>query len=125
MQSAPQRAPPPPSLAGIPTLSSSSSSSKKDTALVTLKFTGTSFLDVVVKDAETKEALYLFETVHDSTNIYRLDGESGQAIRTATVKFPPTVSKGRGKTGITVQAGEGRWREAEEFLKCGALGNFA
>ncbi|KAJ3557862.1 hypothetical protein NM688_g1243 [Phlebia brevispora] len=104
---------------------SSSSSSKKDTALITLKFTGPSFLDVVVKDGDTKEALYIFETIYDSTYIYRLDGDSKKAIRTATVKFPPTVSKGRGKTGITVQVGEGRWREAEEFLKCGALGNFA
>ncbi|KAF7797635.1 hypothetical protein EIP86_008835 [Pleurotus ostreatoroseus] len=124
-QGGPSRAPPPPSLIGIPTLTSSSSSSAKDAARITLKFTGPSFLDVVVKDADTKEALYIFETVHDSTNIYRLDGDSRQAIRTATVKFPPTVMKGRGKTGITVQAGEGRWREAEDFLKCGALGNFA
>ncbi|THH02269.1 hypothetical protein EW026_g579 [Hermanssonia centrifuga] len=94
-------------------------------ALTTLKFTGPSLLDVVAKDNATKEPLYIIETVRDNTCIYRLDSERREAVKAATVQWPQTLSKGKGKTGRTVQLGHGRWRETEEFLKYGALGNFA
>ena len=104
---------------------SSSSRAPGDTSLLNLRFSGPSFLDVVVKDGETKDAMYILETVRESTCIYRLNGPTREAIKAATVQWPQTLVKGKGKTGRTVQMGEGRWRDSEEFLKYGALGNTA
>lgn len=106
-------------------ISSSSRRGGKDSALISLKFTGPSFLDVVIKDNDTKDALYIIETVRDDTTVYRLDAQSRQGIPTATVKWPQSLVKGKGKSGRTVKIGDGRWRDAEEFLKYGALGNYA
>ena len=100
-------------------------SSKSDPALLNFKFTGPSFLDVVVKDDHTKTPVYIIETIRDSTSLYRLDGETRTAEKVSTIQWPPSVSKGKAKTGRTVQIGEGRWRDTEEFLKYGALANYA
>ena len=91
--------------------------------IVTLKLTGPSFLDVVAKDSDSKQPVYIMETVRDSTFIYRLDGASNQAVKAATVQWPPTVTKGR-SSGRSIQMHNGRWHDSEEFLKFGTLTNF-
>lgn len=93
-------------------------------SLLHLKFSGPSFLDVVAKDNHTKEPLYIIETVHETTTIYRLDHRTKAAVRAAGVQWPLNITKGK-TSGRTVQMGSGRWRDAEEFLKFGTLTNFA
>ena len=94
------------------------------TSLLHLKFSGPSFLDVVAKDAHSKEPLYVIETVNDVTVVYRLDHRTKQAVRAAGIQWPLNLSKGK-TSGRTVQMGSGRWRDAEDFLKFGTLANFA
>lgn len=91
--------------------------------IVTLKLTGPSFLDVVAKDSVTKQPVYIMETVRNSTNVYRLDSATNEAVKTATVQWPPTAAKGR-SSGRSLQMHNGRWRDTEEFLKFGTLTNF-
>ncbi|KAI0339874.1 hypothetical protein BDW22DRAFT_1431357 [Trametopsis cervina] len=101
----------------------SGSSSPYGTPIVSLKLSGPSFLDVVVKDGVTKEPLYIMETVRSSTFLYRLDGRTHEALKAATVQWPQRVSKSR-NSGRTVQMHNGRWHDTEEFLKFGTLTNF-
>lgn len=93
-------------------------------SLLHLKFSGPSFLDVVAKDRETKEPKYIIETVRETTTVYRLDRRFMEAIRIGAVQWPQSIVKGR-TSGRTVQIGNGRWRDTEEFLKYGTLANFA
>lgn len=93
--------------------------------ILSLKLSAPSFLDVVVRDRENKNPLYLVETVHDSTSVYRLNGITDKATKVATVQWPTTVTKTRARSGRTVQMANERWRDTEEFLKFGPLGHFA
>ncbi|KAI0084888.1 hypothetical protein BDY19DRAFT_997289 [Irpex rosettiformis] len=111
-----------PSAVGAPS-SSSSSSSPYGTPIVTMKLAGPSFLDVTVKDGVTKQPLYILETIRDSTFVYRLDSQSNEAVKAATVQWPQRIPK-RGNSGRTVQLHNGRWFDTEEFLKFGTLTNF-
>ncbi|KAH9942355.1 uncharacterized protein BXZ73DRAFT_74628 [Epithele typhae] len=94
-------------------------------ALLTLKLSGSSFLDTVIRDDRTKDPLYILETSNDLTTIYRLDHPRDEPIKAATVQWPLHPVRVKGKSGRTVQIGGGSWREAEEFLKSGPLGNTA
>ena len=80
---------------------------------------------MVIKDAQTKDPVYIIETIRDTTSVYRLIAEARRAEKVSAVQWPATQGKGKGKTGRTVQMGEGRWRDTEEFLKYGALNNYA
>lgn len=102
----------------------SSAGSSGPGSLLHIKFSGPSFLDVVAKDNVSKEPLYIIETVREVTTIYRLDHRTREAVRAASVQWPQTLVKGK-TSGRTVQMGDGRWRDAEEFLKFGTLTNFA
>jgi hypothetical protein len=110
-------------LNGLDVLGSSSGSSGSS-ALLTLKFTGPSYLDVVAKDHATKEPIYIIETVRDSTTIYRLERRTREAVKAACVQWPSSLIKGK-TTGRTVQMGNGRWRDTEDFLKFGTLATYA
>ncbi|KAI0786617.1 hypothetical protein C8Q75DRAFT_259652 [Abortiporus biennis] len=101
------------------------SSSKHPPPLLSLRLSGPSFLDVVIKDRENKEPLYIIETVRDSTSIYRLNAETEEAYKAATVTWPNSITSTRNKSGRTVQIEGGRWRDTEEFLKLGPLRNVA
>ncbi|EKM54649.1 uncharacterized protein PHACADRAFT_258641 [Phanerochaete carnosa HHB-10118-sp] len=100
------------------------SSSSSSNTLLHLKFSGPSFLDVVAKDRENKEPMYIIETVRDITTVYRLDHRTKEAIPASSVQWPQTIVKGK-TSGRTVQIGNGRWRDTEDFLKFGTLANFA
>ncbi|KAI0949042.1 hypothetical protein AcW1_008755 [Taiwanofungus camphoratus] len=95
--------------------------------ILTLKLSGPSFLDTVIKDNSSKEPLYIIETVADMTSIYRLDSRLREAGKAATIQWPPNVvsGKGKGRSGKSIQMGSGSWRDADDFLKLGALGNLA
>lgn len=112
----------PPSIQTVASVAGSSPTGNPP--LLTLKFTGPSLLDVVAKDNITKDPVYIIETIRDTTTVYRLDHHLRQAIKTATVQWPQSLIKGK-SSGRTVQIGSGRWRDTEEFLKYGALANFA
>ncbi|KAI0075773.1 hypothetical protein K474DRAFT_1708768 [Panus rudis PR-1116 ss-1] len=101
----------------------STRSSSKPTPLLSLKLTGPSFLDVVIRDRANKEPVYICETVRDSTSIYRLNAETEEATKVATVHWPSTITRSKSKSGRTVQMANDRWRDAEEFLKLGPLGS--
>ncbi|GJE92670.1 hypothetical protein PsYK624_088250 [Phanerochaete sordida] len=110
--------------AGAPPEPPSTNSNPNSKTLLHLKFSGPSFLDVVAKDRETKEPMYILETVRNTTTVYRLDHRSKEAIRASCVQWPQSIVKGK-TSGRTVQMGSSRWRDTEEFLKYGALANFA
>ncbi|KAF9815581.1 hypothetical protein IEO21_04502 [Rhodonia placenta] len=96
--------------------------------ILTLKLSGPSFLDTVIRDTVSKQPLYIIETVRDLTSVYRLDSRLNEAGKAAAVQWPPsltTSAKGKGKSGKSVQMGSGSWRDAEDLLKTGALGNIA
>ncbi|CCL98698.1 uncharacterized protein FIBRA_00702 [Fibroporia radiculosa] len=105
---------------------SSPRASTNSSPILVLKLSGPSFLDTVIRDTVSKEPLYIIETVQDLTNIYRLDSRLCEAGKAAAVRWPPsTTTSGKGKSGKSIQLGSGSWREAEDFLKQGALGNLA
>lgn len=91
--------------------------------LVSLKLTAPSFLDVVVRDRESKQPIYIIETVRDSTSIYRLNSETDEAIKVSTVQWPNSITRSKLKSGRSVLMANDRWREAEELLKLGPLGS--
>jgi len=98
------------------------------TPILTLKLSGPSFLDTVIRDTVSKQPLYIIETVRDLTNIYRLDSRLREAGKAAAVQWPPNFTatgKGKGKSGKSVQMGSGSWRDAEDLLKQSALGNLS
>ncbi|CAL1706440.1 unnamed protein product [Somion occarium] len=116
------RSQPRPSSSSVPP-SALASQSSRPVPLLSLKLTAPSFLDVVVRDRENKEPVYIIETVRDSTSIYRLNSETDEAIKVSTVQWPNTITRSKLKSGRTVQMANDRWREAEEFLKLGPLGS--
>ncbi|KAH9948935.1 hypothetical protein B0H21DRAFT_195537 [Amylocystis lapponica] len=102
-----------------------SATSPDDSPILTLKLSGPSFLDNVLWDKQAREPLYILETDRERTNIYRLDSQLREAGRAASIQWPPNVSgssKGKGKSGKTIQMGSGAWRDVEDFLKLGPLG---
>lgn len=115
----------------IPTRSKSNStprSTAEQPPLLTVKLSGPSFLDTVIRDTVTKEPLYIVETSRDLTHVYRLDASLKEVGKAASIQWPQTLSassKGKGRSGKTVQMNNGSWRDTEEFLKAGALGNLA
>ena len=86
---------------------------------------GSSFLDTIVRDDKNKDPLYIIETSAETTVIYRLDHPRDEAIKAATIQWPVHPVRTRGKSGRSVQIGNGSWREAEDLLKSGPLGNTA
>ena len=109
---------------------SSSSRSSKDThtkprPLLVLKLSGSSFLDTVIRDDKSKDPIYILETAGENTHIYRLDHPRDEPIRAATVQWPVHPVRVKGKSGRSIQFGNGSWREAEDILKNGPLGNTA
>ncbi|OBZ70854.1 hypothetical protein A0H81_09226 [Grifola frondosa] len=94
-------------------------------SLLSLKLSGPSFLDTVIRDESTKEPLYIIETVREVTTVHRLDPVLSLANKTATVEWPLTPVRIKGKSGRTVQLGNGSWRDVEDFFKVGPLGNTA
>ncbi|THH28385.1 hypothetical protein EUX98_g5809 [Antrodiella citrinella] len=105
--------------------SSSTANNGPPTPLVSLRLSGPSFLDVVIRDRADKEPVYIIETVSDSTLIYRLDTTTDNAHKVATVQWPNSVIKSKTKSGRTIQMADGRWRDAEDLLKLGPLGSVA
>ena len=109
---------------------SSSSRSSKDThtkprPLLVLKLSGSSFLDAIIRDDRSKDPLYILETSSDITSIHRLDHPRDVPIKAATVQWPLHPVRVKGKSGRTIQISGGSWREAEDILKSGPLGNTA
>ncbi|KZT71813.1 hypothetical protein DAEQUDRAFT_763642 [Daedalea quercina L-15889] len=115
----------------VPTRSKSlanTRSSAEQPPLLTVKLSGPSFLDTVIRDTVTKDSLYIIETSRDLTHVYRLDASRREAGKAASIQWPQTVSqssKGKGRSGKSIQISSGSWRDAEDFLKVGALGNLA
>ncbi|KAH9935790.1 uncharacterized protein B0H18DRAFT_977319 [Fomitopsis serialis] len=115
----------------VPTRSKSVATTRtaaEQAPLLTVKLSGPSFLDTVIRDTVTKDALYIVETSRDLTHVYRLDASRREAGKAASIQWPQTVSqssKGKGRSGKSIQMSNGSWRDAEEFLKVGALGNLA
>ena len=97
----------------------------KSKALLTLKLSGSSFLDSVIRDDRSKEPLYILETSNEVTSIYRLDQARELPVKAATVQWPLHPVRVKGKSGRTIQISGGSWREAEDILKSGPLGNTA
>lgn len=96
--------------------------------LLTIKLSGPSFLDTIIRDTVTKDPLYIVETARDLTHVYRLDASHREAGKAASIQWPQTVSassKGKGRSGKTIQMSNGSWRDTDEFLKAGPLGNLA
>ncbi|KAH9839221.1 uncharacterized protein C8Q71DRAFT_503334 [Rhodofomes roseus] len=96
--------------------------------LLTVKLSGPSFLDTIIRDTVTKDPLYIVETSREMTHVYRLDASRREAGKAASIQWPQTVSqssKGKGRSGKSIQMSNGSWRDAEDFLKVGALGNLA
>ncbi|PCH36071.1 hypothetical protein WOLCODRAFT_140209 [Wolfiporia cocos MD-104 SS10] len=108
-------------------MASQSHSAAEQAPILTVKLSGPSFLDTVIRDTSSKEPIYIIETVRDLTTIYRLDSRIQEAGKAATIQWPPNVvaGKGKGRSGKSVQMGGGSWRDADELLKVGALGNLA
>lgn len=104
---------------------SSSNAPQNNAPLLSLRLSGTSFLDVVIRDRADKEPIYIVETVHESTTIYRLDASTERHTRVATIQWPGTITKSKIKSGRTIQMADGRWRDTEDFLKLGPLGSVA
>lgn len=115
----------------VPTRSKSATtprSTAEQPPALTVKLSGPSFLDTVIRDTVTKDPLYIIETTRDLTHVYRLDASRREAGKAASIQWPQTVSassKGKGRSGKTVQMSNGSWRDTEEFLKAGPLGNLA
>ncbi|KAI0645806.1 hypothetical protein C8Q79DRAFT_1001315 [Trametes meyenii] len=97
----------------------------KPRPLLILKLSGSSFLDTIIRDDKTKDPLYILETTRELTNIYRLDHPRDEPVRAATVQWPLHPVRIKGKSGRTIQFGNGSWREAEDLLKAGPLGSTA
>ena len=95
----------------------------RPTPLVSLKLTAPSFLDVVVRDRESKQPVYIIETVRDSTSIYRLNSDTDDAIKVSTIQWPNSITRSKLESGRSVLMANDRWREAEELLKLGPLGS--
>ncbi|KAI0709549.1 hypothetical protein C8T65DRAFT_196997 [Cerioporus squamosus] len=93
--------------------------------LTILKLSGSSFLDTIVRDDKNKDPLYIIETTGETTVIHRLDHPRDEAVKAATIQWPVHPVRTRGKSGRSVQIGNGSWREAEDLLKSGPLGNTA
>ena len=104
---------------------SSRDAPSKSKALLTLKLSASSFLDSVIRDDRTKDPLYILETGSEITTIYRLDHIHDVPVKTASVRWPIHPVRVKGKSGRSVQFGAGTWREAEDILKSGPLGNTA
>lgn len=100
-------------------------SQPKPKPLLVLKLSGSSFLDTIIRDDKTKDPLYILETSGENTSIYRLDHIRDVPIKAATVQFPVHPVRVKGKSGRSIQFGNGSWREAEDVLKNGPLGNTA
>ncbi|OSD06978.1 hypothetical protein PYCCODRAFT_1456561 [Trametes coccinea BRFM310] len=99
--------------------------SSKTKALLALKLSGSSFLDTVIRDDKTKDPIYILETVRELTHVYRLDYHRDEPVKAATIQWPIHPVRVKGKTGRSIQFGNGSWREAEELLKTGPLGSNA
>ncbi|KAH9858443.1 hypothetical protein C2E23DRAFT_2599 [Lenzites betulinus] len=97
----------------------------KPRPILILKLSGASFLDTVIRDDKNKDPLYIFETVRELTNIYRLDHPRDEPVKAATVQWPLHPVRVKNKSGRSIQFGNGSWREAEELLKNGPLGSTA
>lgn len=104
---------------------SSRDASQKQRPLVILKLSASSFLDTVIRDDKSKDPLYILETTGENTAIYRLDHPRDEPIKAATVQWPVQPVRVKGKSGRSIQFGGGSWRESEELLKAGPLGNTA
>lgn len=97
----------------------------KSKAILTLKLSGSSFLDTIIRDDRSKDPLYILETSNEVTSIVRLDHPRDVPVKAATVQWPLHPVRAKGKSGRTIQIGGGSWREAEDLLKAGPLGNTA
>ncbi|KAH9892672.1 hypothetical protein C8Q73DRAFT_67873 [Cubamyces lactineus] len=97
----------------------------KPKPLLVLKLSGSSFLDTIIRDDKTKDPLYILETARELTSIYRLDHPRDEPVKAATVQWPLHPVRIKGKTGRSIQFGNGSWREAEDLLKTGPLGSTA
>ncbi|KAI0775821.1 hypothetical protein BD413DRAFT_602983 [Trametes elegans] len=97
----------------------------KPRPLLALKLSGSSFLDTIIRDDKTKDPLYILETTRELTVVYRLDHPRDEPVKAATVQWPLHPVRIKGKSGRTVQFGNGSWRESEDLLKTGPLGSNA
>ena len=97
----------------------------KPKPLLVLRLSSSSFLDTIIRDDKTKDPLYILETSSENTSIYRLDHIRDEPIKAATVQWPLHPVRVKGKSGRSIQFGNGSWREAEDVLKNGPLGNTA
>ncbi len=105
--------------------SRSRDSAPKPKPLLVLKLSGPSFLDTIVRDDKSKDPIYITETSSEVTTLYRLDHPRDEPIKAATIQWPIHPVRTKGKSGRSVQFGNGSWREAEDILKSGPLGNTA
>ncbi|KAI1795598.1 hypothetical protein LXA43DRAFT_881332 [Ganoderma leucocontextum] len=103
----------------------SKDSKSKPKPLLVLRLSGSSFLDTIIRDDKTKDPIYILETSGDITSIYRLDHIRDEPIKAATVQWPVHPVRVKGKSGRSIQFGNGSWREAEDVLRNGPLGNTA
>lgn len=105
------------------TISADTSPNRPSSELLNLKLTSPSFLDTIVRDTVAKKPLYLIETIAERTHIYRLGPMHDHAEKSAIIQWPQHVIKSKSKSGCSIQMGMGAWRDAEDILKLGTLGN--
>ncbi|KAI0744086.1 hypothetical protein C8Q80DRAFT_1272673 [Daedaleopsis nitida] len=105
--------------------SSRRESTPKPKPLLVLKLSGSSFLDSVIRDDKSKDPIYITETSNEVTSLYRLDHPRDEPTKAATFQWPIHPVRTKGRSGRSVQFGNGSWREAEDVLKSGPLGNTA
>jgi hypothetical protein len=86
-----------------------------------LKLSSSSFLDSVVRDDRTEEALYVITTVGRSTTIKRptTGDQKDFKITAADIKWPRTARSKCTDTsdGIDIQLGGARWKGSEMLLR--------
>lgn len=88
------------------------------TPLLALKLSTISFLDSVVNDGVSDNALYVIETEENSTRIRRSDTKG--FINVARVRWreePNYFSRGKKDlSGVMLAFGKGHWKPADDFL---------
>ncbi|KAG2055385.1 hypothetical protein BDR06DRAFT_996083 [Suillus hirtellus] len=100
-------------------------SRRQQRPLLVLKLSSPSFLDSVATDLVAETPLYSVETVGSSTTIWRSDPWDA-SVKIADICWPkdlPLKGKGRDTHGAIIQMSEPRWRDTDNYLKYGNLGN--
>lgn len=102
-------------------------SRRQQRPLLVLKLSSPSFLDSVATDLVAETPLYSVETVGSSTTIWRSHPwDRDASVKIADICWPknlPLKGKGRDTHGAIIQMGDPPWKDTDNYLKYGSLGN--